>query len=151
MRLVRRLQRVRHLAVHRHRLVALDKQRLMAIAEKEMTDFLVAHPAHHGRVGDLVAVQMQDRQHRAVARRIEKLVGVPGRGERPGLGLAVADDAGDQKVGIVEGRAVGVGERVAEFAAFVDRSRRLRRRMARNAAGERELPEQLAQTFCVAA
>ena len=66
---------------------------------------------------------MQDRQHRAVGARVEELVRVPAGGERPGLGLAVADDAGDEQVGVVEGGAVGVGERVAELAALVDRAR----------------------------
>ena len=61
---------------------------------------------------------------------------MPARGQRPGFGLAVADDAGDDQIGIVERRAVRVRERVSELAAFVDRSRRLRRDMARNAARE---------------
>ena len=33
---------------------------------------------------------------------------MPGRRQRPGLGLAVADDAGDDQIGIVEGGAEGV-------------------------------------------
>ena len=41
----------------------------------------------------------------------------------PGLGLAVADHAGDEQVGVVERRAEGVDERVAELAALVDRAR----------------------------
>ena len=76
---------------------------------------------------------------------------MPARGERPGLGLAVADDAGDEQVGVVEGGAEGVRERVAELAALVDRARRLRRGVARDAAGERELAEELAQPVLVAA
>ena len=67
---------------------------------------------------------------------------MPAGRQRAGLGLAVADDAGDDQVGIVERRAVGVRQRVAEFAAFVDRAGRLRRDVARNAAGKRELLEQ---------
>ena len=45
---------------------------------------------------------MQNRQHRAVARRIEELVRMPTRRERARLGLTVADDAADHEVGIVE-------------------------------------------------
>ena len=45
------------------------------------------------RVGDLVAVEVQDRQHGAVACRVEELVRVPAGRQRPGLRLAVADDA----------------------------------------------------------
>ena len=47
-------------------LVALDEQRLIAVAAKQAANFVVAHPAEDGRVGDLVAVEMQDRQHGAV-------------------------------------------------------------------------------------
>src|SRR5690348_3489169 len=42
-------------------------------------------------------------------------------------------------------------ECVAEFAALVDRARSLRRRVAWNAAGKRELPKQLAQPIRVPA
>ena len=44
----------------------------------------------------------------AVADRVEKLVAVPTRGQRPRFGLAVADDAGHDQVGVVEDRPVGV-------------------------------------------
>ena len=67
---------------------------------------------------------------------------MPRRRHRPGLGLAVADNASDDQIGIVERRAVGVGQGVAKLAALVDRARRLGRRVARNAAGEAELLEQ---------
>ena len=75
---------------------------------------------------------------------------MPARRERPGLRLAVADDAADEQVGVVERGAVGVHERVAELAALVDRAGRLRRRVARDAARERELAEQPAQALGVA-
>ena len=74
---------------------------------------------------------------------------MPARRERPRLRLAVADDAGDEEFGVVEGRAVRVRERVAELAALVDRARRLRRDVARDPAGERELAEELAQALLV--
>ena len=80
-------------------------------------------PAEHRRARDLVAVEVQDRQHGAVAGGVEEAHALPRALERPGLGLAVADDAGDQQVGVVERRAEGVHERVAELAALVDRAR----------------------------
>lgn len=86
----------------------------MAQPSEEVTDLLVAHAPEHGGVGDLVAVEMQDRQHRAVMRGIQKLVRMPGRRERPGFGFAVTDDAGDNQVGIVERGAIGMDQRVAE-------------------------------------
>ena len=98
--------------------------------------------AEEARVGDLVAIQMQDRQHASVASRIQKLVAVPTRGERAGLGFAIAHDASDDQIRIVERRAICVAQRVAEFAAFVDAARRFRRNVARNAAREAELLEQ---------
>ena len=85
---------------------------------------------------------MQDRQHAAVAGRVEELVAVPAGGQRPGLRFAVADDAGDDQVRIVERGPVGVAQRVAEFAAFVDAAGRLRGDVAGDAAGEAELLEQ---------
>ena len=62
--------------------------------------------------------------------------------ERTGLGLAVPDDAGHDQVRVVEGGAVGVDQRVPEFATFVDRPRGLGCDVARDPTGERELPEE---------
>ena len=76
---------------------------------------------------------------------------MPAGGERAGLGLAVADDAGDDQVGVVERRAEGVAEAVAELAPLVDRARRLGRDVAGDAAGERELREEPLQARLVRA
>ena len=78
-----------------------------------------------------------------------ELVGVPAGGQRPGLGFTVADDARDEQVGVVERGAVRVHEGVAELAALVDGAGRLGSDVARDAAGEGELPEQSAQAFRV--
>ena len=67
---------------------------------------------------------------------------MPARRQRPGLGLAVADDAGDDQVGVIERGAVGVREGIPQLAALVDRAGRLRRHVAGDAAGEAELREQ---------
>ena len=138
----RLFERRRHQRVHRHRVVALDVARRVAVAAHELVELLMRDAGEHGRVGDLVAVEVQDRQHRAVGLGVEELVRVPAGRRRAGLRLAVADDAGDDQVGIVERRAVGVRQRVAEFAALVDRAGRLGSDVARNAAGKRELLEQ---------
>jgi len=55
----------------------------------------------------------------------------------------------DDEVGIVEGRAVRVGQRVAELSPFVDRPGRLGRDVRGDTAGDRELPEQSAQSLGV--
>ena len=112
-----------HQLVHRLRLVALDEVRRPAAAAQELLQLLVLDARQDGRVADLVAVEVQDRQHRAVGDRVEELVGMPRGGQRAGLRLAVADDAGDDQIGVVERGAEGVAERVAELAAFVDRAR----------------------------
>ena len=95
-----------------------------------------------GGVRDLVAVEVKDGQDGAVADGVEEFVGVPGGGERAGLGFAVADAAGDDEVGVVEGRAEGVRERVAELAAFVDGAGSFGRAVAADAAGEGEVAEE---------
>ena len=132
-----------HQLVHVFGVVTFDVVRFPAAAAQELVQFLGFDAGQHGRVADLVAVQMQDRQHRPVADRVEELGGMPGRGQRPGLGLTVADDAGHDQVRIVEHGAERVAQRVAQFPAFVDRSRSRRRHMAGNASGKRELGEQL--------
>ena len=127
------------------RVVARHEVRPVAVALHERAELVLGDPGQDRRVGDLVAVEVEDRQDGAVVDRVEELVRVPARGERPGLRLAVADDAADDEIRVVEGGAVGVGERVAELAALVDRARRLGRHVAGDAARERELAEQLAQ------
>ena len=88
-----RVERRGHLLVHRHRVVAFDEVRRVAVAEEQVLELLRRDAGEHGGVGDLVAVEMQDRQHRAVGDGIEELVGVPAGRQRAGLRLAVADDA----------------------------------------------------------
>ena len=127
--------------VDRLRIVAFDEIRLVAIATHELFELRVTNACQQRRVGDLVAVQVQDGQHRAVARRVEELDAVPGRGERPGLRFAVADHAGDDQIRVVEGHAEGVRQAVAQFSAFVQRARCFRRAVAADAARERELRE----------
>ena len=55
------------------------------------------------------------------------------------------------QVRVVQHRAVGVGQGVAELAALVDRARGVRRGVAGDAAGERELPDEPAHALGVAA
>ena len=131
-----------HQLVHVLRLIPLDEVRRVAIAAEQVVQFLVADPGQDAGIGDLVAVEVKDRQNHPVGRRVQEFVGMPARRQRSGLRLAVADDAGDDQIGVVEGRSVGVRDGIAEFAAFVNRAGRLRRDVARNAARERELGEE---------
>jgi len=50
------------------------------------------------------------RKNRAIARGVQKFVGVPTGGQRTSFRLAVADDAGDNQIRIVESGAIGVGQ-----------------------------------------
>ena len=81
-------------------IVAFDEVGRPAAAAQELFELLVLDAGEDRRIADLVAVEMQDRQHRAVGDWVEKLVGLPSRGERAGFGFAVADDAGDDQLGL---------------------------------------------------
>ena len=145
----RGVHRPGHLLVDVGGVGALDPVRLVAVADEQALQLLARDARHDGRVGDLVAVQMEDRQDRTVRRGVQELVRVPRRRQRPRLCLAVADDAGDDQVGVVEGRAIGMGDRVAELAALVDGAGGLGRGMAGDAAREGELLEEDADALLV--
>ena len=145
------VERRRELLVHVVRLVARHDQRPVAVALEQREQLGFGDAREDGRIRDLVAVQMEDRQDGAVGLRVEELVRVPAGGERSRLRLTVADDAGDEQIRVVERGAECVRERVAELAALVDRSRSLRCGVTRNPTGERELAEEPAQSFFVAA
>ena len=131
-----------HLLVHELRVVAHHEVRLPAVAGQQALELAARNARQDGRIRDLVTVQVEDRQHRAVADRVEKLVRMPGGRQRPRLGLAVADDTGDDEIGIVERRAEGMRQGIAQLAALVDRARDIGRAVARDAAGKGELLEQ---------
>ena len=76
---------------------------------------------------------------------------MPGGRKRTGFGLAVADHDGDDEIRIVERRSVACEMRVAKFAAFVNRTRRLRRAVRADSSGKRELPEEFEHARFVAA
>lgn len=144
------VQRRREGPMHLGGIVAGHHVRLVARPAQEVEQVALGDPGQHGRVGDLVAVEVQDGQHRAVARRIEEHVGEPAAGQRPGLRLTVADHAGHQQVRVVERGAVGVAQRVPQLAALVDRTRHVRRHVAGDAAREGELAEELGHPGLVA-
>ena len=127
-----------------------DKEvRLVAHALKELGKLLVGHASEDGGVGDLVTVEVQDRQDDAVGCRVHELVGLPRGGKRAGLGLTVAHHGNGQQARVVHDGAVGMAERIAELAALVNGAGRLGRKVARNAAGVGELAEELLQAGLV--
>jgi hypothetical protein len=89
------VQRACHEFVHFVRLMALDKIRRITVATKKVVEFFGTNPGQNRRVGDLVSIEMQDREDHTVGDRIEELVGMPARRQRSGFRLAVAHDTGD--------------------------------------------------------
>ena len=134
-----------HELMHLFRLIAFHKVGRPAAASEKLLQFLMLDAGQDGRVADLVAIEVQDRQHGSVGNRVEKLVGLPCGRQGARFRFTVADDAGDDQIGIVERGPEGMAERIAQLAAFVNRPRRRRRNMAGNPAGKRELLEQLFQ------
>src|SRR5580658_581403 len=110
-----------------------------AAAPDEMIQFFVLYTGENGWIADLKSVEMQDGQHGAVRNRIEELVGLPGSRQRAGLCFAIADDAGDDEIGVIESGSKGMAEGVTQFPAFMDRPRSGGGDVAGNAAGKGEL------------
>ena len=143
------VERGGELLVDRGRVVTRHEMRVVAVADHQVAQLILGDAREDRWVGNLVAVEVQDRQDRAVADRVEELVRMPAGRQRPGLGLAVADDAADEQARVVERGPVRVRERVTELAALVDRAGRLGRHVARDSAWERELAEELADPVLV--
>ena len=123
--------------------------RMVAHAAEELVTLAVGDAGENRGVGDLVAVEVQNGQDDAVRERVHELVGLPGRGERTGLRLTVTDHGDREQRGVVEDRAVGVGEHVAELAALVDRTRGLGSVVAGDASRIGELAEELLEPLLV--
>src|SRR5438105_11486344 len=87
-------------------------------------------------------VEVQDRQHRTVPARVEEADALPGALQGSRLRLAVANHGCHEQIRVVEGRAEGMGEHIAELPALVDRARGGDAHMARHAAGRGELTEE---------
>src|SRR6478609_1729975 len=88
---------------------------------------------------------MEDWQNSAIGDRIEELVRMPCRSQRPGFGFAIANDTGDDEIGIIKDSTKGMAERITKFAPFMNRARALRRGMAGNTARKRKLKKKLPQ------
>ena len=64
------LQRRRHQLVHFRGIVPFNEIRSVAIAAEQLIKLLMADPGQHGGIGDLIAVQVQDRQDGAIRGRV---------------------------------------------------------------------------------
>src|SRR5262245_50574976 len=74
---------------------------------------------------------------------------MPARGQGPGFGLTITDDAGNDQLWIVVGGTVRVRDSVSELSAFVYGPWRFWSYVARNATRERELREEALHTRLV--
>ena len=124
------------------RVVAFHEMRLVAVAPHQVGQLLATDTGQHRRVGNLEAVEMKDRKDCAVVRRIQKFVRVPAGRQHGRLRLAVADHAGNDQIRIVEGRAVGMGQRIAQFSPSWIEPGSFRRDVARNAVRPGELAKE---------
>jgi hypothetical protein len=97
-----------HQFMHRLRLVTLDEMRCISVAPEEVFQFIVADPSEDAGIGDLVAVEVEDRQDYPVGCRVQKFIGMPAGRQRSGFCLAVTDDADDDQIGVVKGGSVGM-------------------------------------------
>ena len=86
------------------------------------------------------------RKNRAIARGVQKFVGVPTCGQRASFRFAVADDAGDDQIRIVEGGAIGMDQGIAQLTAFVNGAGSFRRYMTGNSVRPGELAKEPMQS-----
>ena len=110
-------------------------RRPVAVPLEQRDELVLGNAREHGRVRDLVAVEVEDRQHGAVRTRVEELVRVPARREGPVSASPSPTTQETSRSGLSNAAPYACDERVAELAALVDRSWRLRRDVARDAAG----------------
>ena len=122
---------------------------LVTHAVEELVELFVGDAGQDGRVGDLVAVEVQDRQHDTVGARVHELVGLPAGSQRAGLSFAVADDGRDEQARVVHDGAVSVRQSVAQLTTLVDGARGLRSEVGRDTARVGELTEELLQTSLI--
>src|SRR3984957_9973632 len=127
-------------------IVTLNEMGIVAVAAQQLGQLLPADPSQHRWIGNLEAIEMKDRKYGAITRGIKKLVGMPTGSKRAGFGFSVANDATDNQIRVVEGGAIGMGQRITEFAALMNRPRSFRRDMAWNAVRPGKLTEQPLQS-----
>ena len=129
----------------------VDEQRPLAVALEERDELALGDAREHRRVRDLVAVQVQDRKHGAVACGFRNLFECQLVASGPVSASPSPTTQATSRSGLSNAAPNACDERIAELAALVDRARRLGRDVARDPAGERELAEERAQPVLVRA
>src|SRR5271166_4273704 len=107
------------------------------------------NPRPQSGIINLVSIQVQDGQNRAVPNGVEKLTDVPGSCKWSCFRFPISHYCSHDQFRVVEGGTASVREHIPQFAAFVDRPGSFRSAMAADAAGKRELLEELAEAFFI--
>src|SRR6516225_9236017 len=116
-----------------------------AVPAQEVLQLFVGDARQKSGIIDLVAVQVQYGQDRAIANGVQELADMPGSRQRSRFGFAVPDHRGDNQVRVVERCSTGMRENVPQFAPFMDGTRSLWRAVTANPARKGELFEELTQ------
>ena len=101
------------------RVIALNKVGLVTPSYIKGLQVCITRAPLGGWPRDFISIEVKDRQNRTVSHRIDEVDRLPASFQRACLGLAIPDDAGDNQVRIVEGRAECVNQRVAKLSALV--------------------------------
>ena len=122
---------------------------LVTHAVEELVELFVGDAGQDGRVGDLVAVEVQDWENDTIGQWVHELVGLPRSCKWAGLCLAVADNSDCQQGWVVQDSAVCVGQGVAQLAALVDGAWSLRCVVGRDSTWVREAAEELLEALFI--
>src|SRR5664280_2349587 len=127
--------------MHDLRIVSLDKEGLVPTPGIQGAQIRVAGTSLGSWARNLVTVEMQNRKDCAISHRIEEVDRLPATFEGAGLGFSVANDAGNNQIGIVECGAKRMNQRVTKLTTLMHRIRNVRPAVAGNPARRRELAE----------
>ena len=130
------VERCGHRLVHQFGLEALNEIRRPAVTTQQLIEFLAADAGEDRWAGNLVAIEMEDRQHCTIGGSVEKFVGMPGCGQWPGFCLAVTNHAGGNQIWIVKYGTEGMTQRIAKLTPLVNGAGAFGRSMARYATGK---------------
>src|SRR5215469_15470768 len=84
------------------RIAAFDKESLITVSCEKVTDVFVGLASPDCWAGNFVTVKMQDWKYRSIAHRIEEFHTLPAALKRARFGLSIADDSGNNQLGVIE-------------------------------------------------
>src|SRR5262245_4603954 len=95
------------------RIAASDKESLITVSGEKVADAFVGLAAPDRRAGNFITVEMQDREHRSIAHRIDKFHTLPAALERACFCLSIAHDSYHNQLGVIESCAERMHEHIA--------------------------------------